>query len=118
MADLEKGLNPPELVFQAPTTNEDGSPIVGDLSYMLYRADDEASLVRDPANQYLTLPANLNQRADGAYVLQFPHFAPGRHVIALTAIDIDGDESRLSNTMGFERSSPGVQPSPPVFLDA
>ena len=116
MADIEKGNNPPELVFQAPTTNVDGSPIDGELTYTIYRLADE----NDPssAQEYLVLPPNLNQRQDGAYVLQFPGFVAGRHVIAMTATDIDGDESALSNTLGFTRTAVGVPPNPPAFLDA
>ena len=37
MADIEKGKNPENLRWQAPTENVDGSAISGPLSYNLYR---------------------------------------------------------------------------------
>ena len=116
MADIEKGLNPADFVFRAPTQNVDGSPIDGTLTYTIYRLSDE----NDPASAqpYLVLPPSLNQRQDGAYVVQLPDFVAGRHVIALTASDLDGDESALSNTLGFTQTAVGVAPSPPAFLDA
>ena len=115
MADIEKGLNPAEFKFWAPTQNVDGTPVDGPLTYKVYRFGDEA----DPgtAQEYITLPPDLNQDVDGAYIVPLPQFVAGRHVIALTASDIDGDESALSNTLGFTKTAVGVPPSPPVLSD-
>jgi len=111
MASVEKGVNPESISWQAPTQNTDGSPVKGPLTYNLYRADNEADLVRDPANYFLALPGSLNP--DGNYEAALPDFPEGRHVIALTAVDIDGDESELSNDLGFRI---GIAPNAPVLL--
>jgi len=111
MADVEKGLNPADFVMQPPTQNVDGTAIDGDLTYKIYRLGDENDL--STAIEYLTLPPSLNQEADGTYIIQLPQFVAGRHVIAMTASDIDGDESALSNTLGFTRTAVGVPPEAP-----
>jgi len=114
MADIEKGINPSDFSFTAPTANVDGSPIDGPLTYTVYRYGDE----NDPgsAQEYISLPPGLVPEASGDYVVQLPAFVAGRHVISLTATDIDGDESALSNTLGFTKTAVGVPPSPPVLL--
>lgn len=109
MADIEKGKNPQNFKFQAPTENVDGSPISGPLVYKVYRADNET----DPLVEYLTLPSSLNQDVDGNYVVPVEDFSEGRHVIALTATDAEGDESGFSNTLGF---SIAVAPKAPTIL--
>ena len=112
MADIEKGTNPEEnLTWQAPIENTDGSPVKGPLTYNLYRADDEASLVRSPTALFMALPGQLN--VDGLYEAPLPDFPEGRHVIALTAVDVQGDESELSNTVGFRI---GVAPLAPLIV--
>lgn len=112
MADIEKGTNPAEpLVWQAPTENTDGTPVKGPLTYNLYRAGTEAALVKSPETLFMALPGQLN--VDGRYEAPLPDFPEGRHVIALTAVDIEGDESELSNTVGFRI---GVAPLAPVIV--
>ena len=111
MADIEKGLNPAEYSFQAPTENVDGSPVSGPLTYNVYRKELESDPFGDP---YLTLPPGLVE-VDGRYTVQIDNFVPGRHVIALTATDIDLEESDFSNTLGF-RITDGIAPQPPLLL--
>lgn len=98
MADIEQGVNPGNLRWQPPTENTDGSPIRGALSYNLYRADDVAGLAS--AAVYFVVVGAL--QTDGTYVAPVDNFAEGRHVIAMTAVDEQGDESTRSNTLGFE----------------
>lgn len=109
MADIEKGKNPANFKFQAPTQNVDGSPITQSLLYKVYRVDEDGL---NPV-EFLTLPASLNQDVDGNYIVQIENFPEGRSVIAMTATDEDGDESGLSNTLGF---SIAVAPRPPLLL--
>lgn len=112
MADIDKGVNPTApLVWEAPTQNVDGSPVKGPLTYNLYRADTEAALVKSPDTLFMALPGQLNP--DGRYEAPLPLFPEGEHVIALTAVDTDGDESALSNTLGFRI---GIAPKAPVIV--
>ena len=60
---------------------------------------------------FMALPGQLN--VDGLYEAPLPDFPEGRHVIALTAVDVEGDESELSNTVGFRI---GVAPLAPVIV--
>lgn len=109
MADIEKGKNPTNFKFQAPTKNVDGSPVSGPLTYIVYQTDEDGN---NPI-QYVALPPSLNQDVDGNYIVPIENFAEGRWVIALTATDSEGDESGLSNTLGF---SIAVAPLPPLLL--
>jgi hypothetical protein len=95
MADVEKGKNPENLVWQAPTENVDGSPISGPLSYNLYR--------KDAAGEWQFFYVIVGE-------LDFPE---GSHEIVLTAVDAEGDESAYSNSMGF---TIGVAPKAPVIV--
>ena len=110
MADIEKGKNPANFKFEAPTENVDGSPITQALTYRVYRKDDDAG---EFADVFLALPSSLNQDVDGKYVVPIESFPEGRSVIALTATDEDGDESGYSNTVGF---SIAVAPRAPVLF--
>ena len=114
MADIERGDNPKFLSWHAPTENVDGTPITGPLVYNLYRADNEDLISSMPSLHY-SMPGTL--QPEGHYRAPLEQFAPGRHVIALTAVDADGDESAFSNTLGFTITV-GVDPRPPVLLDA
>lgn len=109
MADVEKGRNPANFSFQAPAENVDGSAISGPLLYKLYRKDSDAEAF--PSIEYLALAPSLNP--DGTYTAPIENFVEGRHVIALTATDAEGDESAYSNTLGF---SINVAPNPPLLL--
>jgi hypothetical protein len=112
MADVEKGVNPQDFGWAAPTKNVDGSDIVGALNYNVYRANDAASL--DVAlGPFYTVVGTL--QTDGTYRAPLDQFPGGRHVIALTAVDTDGDESSFSNSLGFEVSEVGVAPNPPLL---
>ena len=111
MAAIEKGINPANFKFRAPTENVDGSPVTQSLTYAVYTYDEnEQNPVR-----YLDLPPTLNQDVDGAYVVPIEDFPVGRTVIALTATDEDGEESAFSQTLGF-RLTDGVAPNPPLLL--
>jgi hypothetical protein len=112
LADVEKGLNPEDFGWAAPTKNVDGSDITSLLNYNVYRADDEASL-STALGPFYTVVGTL--QTDGTYRAPLDQFPGGRHVIALTAVDAEGDESSFSNTLGFEVSEVGVPPSPPVL---
>jgi len=107
MADIEKGKNPDNLRWQAPTENIDGSPISGPLSYNLYR--------KDPSEQdysfFFVIVGAL--QADGTYEAPLENFPEGSHEIVLTAVDAEGDESAYSNSVGF---TIGVAPNAPVLL--
>ncbi len=110
MADIEKGNNPADYSFQAPTENVDGTPVTGPLTYSVYRKSaDGDSFGTIP---YLALPPSLVEVA-GRYTVPIENFVEGRHIIALTATDADGDESAFSNTLGF---SINVAPNPPLLL--
>lgn len=112
MADLDWGVNPDKpLKWQAPTENVDGTPVKGPLTYNLYRAETDAALVKSEETLFMSLPGTLNP--DGYFEAPLPNFPEGDHVIALTAIDIDGDESALSNTVGFRI---GIAPRAPVIV--
>ena len=113
MADIESGTNPPNIHWQPPTTNTDGSAIVSPLNYNLYRASTEAGLVKDPANLFFVVVGTL--QGDGTYLAPITGFPEGRHVVALTAVDDGGDESALSNSMGFTISD-GIEPEAPLLL--
>jgi len=113
VADIEKGENPGTFEWRAPSENTDGSPIIQDLSYQLYRAPSDT----DPLTPFYMVVGSL-QREDpvtGAPIYEAPldEFPEGRSVIALTAIDEDGDESALSNTMGF---TVVIRPAAPLLL--
>ena len=107
MADLEKGKNPANLRWQAPTENVDGSPISGPLSYNLYR--------RTPGDTEYTMFFVVvgDLQTDGTYVAPVENFPEGSHEIVLTAVDAEGDESAYSNSLGF---TIGVAPRAPVLL--
>ena len=109
MPDIEKGKNPANFKFQAPTLNVDGTPVVGSLLYTVYQTDEDGN----SPTAYMQLPSSLNQDVDGSYIVPIENFAEGRWVIALTATDEQDDESGLSNTLGF---SIGVAPQPPLLL--
>lgn len=111
MADLEKGVNPDSFTFQAPTKNVDDSNITAGLNINLYRAPDEASLVRDVQFLFYVVVADMNP--GDTMVAPINQFPEGRHVCALTAVDKDGDESQFSQTFGFEIR---VGPNPPTIL--
>ena len=107
MADIEKGKNPQNFKFVAPTENVDGSPISSGLVYKVYRE------VGSDFEEFVTLPPSLNQDVDGNYIVPVENFPEGRSVIAMTATDGDGDESGFSNTVGF---SIAVAPKAPILL--
>ena len=109
MADIEKGKNPANFKFQAPTENVDGSPVDGPLTYTVYQTDEDGT---NP-QAVMQLPPSLNQDVDGNYIVPIENFVEGRWVIALTATDVQGDESGLSNTLGF---SIAVAPKAPLLL--
>ena len=111
MADIDKGLNPENFSWVPPTSNVDGSPISGPLSYRVYRGDSDDMLAARPISFYIVVGA---LQEDGTYVAPLSEFPPGKHVIALTAIDAEGDESAFSNTMAFSISDK-VPPRPPVI---
>lgn len=109
MADIEKGINPADFSWQAPTSNVDGSVINGPLNYNLYRSSTE---VVNPDTDFFYVVVGTLQ-SDGRYTAPLTDFPEGRHVIALTAVDADGDESALSNTLGFRV---GIAPNAPTLL--
>lgn len=108
MADLERGENPGVLRWEAPTVNVDGSPINGPLSYNLYRSADESI---DSGDLFYVVVGEL--QPDGSYEAPLNQMPEGRSVVALTAVDADGDESAFSNTMGF---TVRIIPNPPVLV--
>lgn len=107
MADIEKGKNPENLGWRAPTENIDGSPISGPLSYNLYRRDPGAT----DYEFFFVIVGDL--QPDGSYVAPISDFPEGSHEIVLTAVDVEGDESAFSNSVGF---TIGVAPKAPVLL--
>jgi hypothetical protein len=109
MADIERGTNPGSFRWQAPTENTDGSPITEALNYNLYRADDADGLAAAPV--YYAVVGEL--QSEGVYEAPLNDFPEGRHVIALTAVDEGGDESALSNSLGFTIAR---VPEAPVLL--
>ena len=111
MANLELGANPANLKWRAPTENVDGTPIQGPLNYNLYRSDSEP--VSKASGVFFVLVGTL--QADGTYEAPLGQFPGGRNVIAITAVDAEGDESELSNDAGFYISD-GVAPRPPVLI--
>lgn len=116
MADIEKGINPDNFRWRAPVQNVDGSAITSALDYNLYRAETEAGLEGQTTPYFVVVGALVDQDPDtGADIYEAPieNFPEGRHVIALTAVDADGDESALSNTLGFEID---VVPQAPFLL--
>lgn len=110
MADIEKGTNPGTFSWRAPTENVDGTPIDGQLNYRLYRRSDEQP--HTPDDFFYVVVGAL--QPDGWYEAPLDQMPEGRNVIALTAVDEDGDESGFSNTLGFTVST---APNPPVLLD-
>lgn len=98
MADIEKGENPPNFEWTAPTTNVDGSAINGPLNYRMYRREDDDPMTAE--DLFFEVVGTLQE--GGVYQAPFPSMPDGRNVIALTAVDADGDESAFSNTLGFE----------------
>ena len=111
MADIERGINPENFKFFAPTENVDGTPVTQNLTYAVYIYDENET---NPT-RFLDLPSTLNTDVDGAFIVPIEDFPVGRTVLALTATDEDGDESAFSQTLGF-RISDGVAPNPPVLL--
>ena len=109
MADVEKGKNPTDFSWTAPTENVDGSPVNGPLNYNLYRSDSEAITKSD---FFYVVVGTLQQ--DGTYRAPLDQFPEGRNVIVLTAVDADGDESAFSNSLGFSVTD-GLVPRPPVL---
>jgi hypothetical protein len=105
MADVEKGKNPENLVWQAPTENVDGSPISGPLSYNLYR--------KDAAGEWQFFYVIVGELQGDRYVAPLQDFPEGSHEIVLTAVDAEGDESAYSNSMGF---TIGVAPKAPAIV--
>ena len=108
MASVERGTNPTSFSWQPPTENTDGTPVKGPLSYNVYRSDTDV-VTREAV--FFVVVGTL--QGDGSYTAPIADFPEGRHVIALTAVDTDGDESELSNTLGFRI---GVSPLPPTLL--
>ncbi len=107
MADIEKGKNPANLEWFAPTENVDGSPLSGPLSYNLYRKDPGDS-------EYTFFYVVVGElQPDGRYVAPLQSFPEGSHEIVMTAVDAEGDESGYSNSVGF---TIGVAPKAPVLL--
>lgn len=81
--------------WQAPTENVDGSPLTDLAAYRVYYG--EAS--RDYSETIdITDPALLNY--------DFTPTVPGIYFIAMTAIDIDGNESAYSNEITKEEVNP------------
>lgn len=111
MADIELGLNPTSLRWQAPTENVDGTPVNGPLNYNLYRRDPS---VQDDAfvNVYVVVG---ELQTDGTYTAPIENLASGEHEVALTAVDADGIESDFSNSVGFRLAA---VPQAPVLLAA
>lgn len=119
MADIERGTNPESFRFRAPVSDTEGNPVNGPLTYNLYRGDSDTAVDLEQ-EVYLVLPPDIavveEDPVNGdIYEVPLPDFVEGRHVIALTAVDADGDESVKSNTLGFRI---GVAPEAPVFLDS
>ena len=112
MADLERGANPPDFSFFAPTEDVDGGPVDGPLTYNVYRKGSDTEAF--PATAYVQLPPTLVLE-NGAYVVPVEGFVDGRHIIALTAVDANDEESAFSQTLGFTISD-GIPPNPPVLL--
>ena len=106
MADIDKGKNPENLEWIAPTENVDGSPISGPLSYNLYRKEPGAA-------DYQFFYVIVGELQGDKYVAPLQNFPEGSHEIVLTAVDTEGDESAYSNSMGF---IVGVAPKAPVLL--
>ena len=107
MADINKGKNPENFSFQAPTQNVDGSPVSGPLSYNLYRSDADLN----DYQLFFVVVGTL--QTDGSYLVPIENFPEGSHDIVLTAVDTEGDESAFSNSLGF---TIGVAPQAPVIL--
>jgi len=111
MPDIDRGINPEDFSWTPPTENVDGTPVNGPLNYRLYRrADDQP---HTPDDFFFEVVGTL--QPEGHYVAQLTNFPPGASVIAMTAVDADGDESAFSNTMGFALTN-GILPSPPTIL--
>jgi len=110
VANIEKGVNPGTVRWTAPTENVDGTPVNGPLNYNLYRSDNE-NISKETDFFYIVVGTLVGENQ---YEAPLDNFPDGRNVIALTAIDIDGDESALSNTVGFTVTD-GVAPLPPVL---
>jgi hypothetical protein len=111
MADIEKGINPTTFSWQPPITNVDGSPVNGPLNYNVYTSDTDT--VSKATGVFYVVVGTL--QTDGSYTAPLDQFPDGRNVLALTAVDAEGDESGLSNTLGFTITD-GVAPRPPVLL--
>ena len=108
---IELGLNPPVLKWEAPTENVDGSQIKGPLSYNVYRT--EFGSVLGPENVFFNVVGDL--QPDGKYTLPTGQFPLGTHVVVLTAVDTEGDESDYSNAVVFTITDE-IPPRPPVML--
>lgn len=103
---IDKGKNPSNINWEAPTENVDGSAISGPLNYNLYRkAPEEIDY-----EFYFVVVGSLQE--DGTYVAPLSDFPEGSHEVVLTAVDSEGDESGYSNSIGF---TIGVAPRPPVL---
>jgi len=101
-------LNPTKITWEAPTSNTDGSPIVGDLAYRLYV----------DGSGFADFPGALNP--DGKYeaditVMGLPD---GASTLTLAAFYVDKPELISDPSNGIDIVLGVARPNPPTGLDA
>ena len=103
----QDGLPKTQLKWTAPTTNTDGSDIVGGLTYNLYLWDAGV------AGAILSFPGSLNPDGQYGFPLdQIAAFDTDRvYDLSLTAVDDDGDESDHSNHTEVTRAMAPLAPT-------
>lgn len=95
----------PELTIQAPTAYVSGAPLpLSELAeYRLYCNGEPAPLAR-------IAPTG----PETAWQADYGQLPPGQHTCQATAVDMAGDESGLSNAVGFTVAPDA--PAPPVLI--
>lgn len=104
-------VNPTNLMWKAPTTNNDGTPIQYELSYELGIENDIGEIV-----PYVTVVGSLRETEDYVAPISDMGFSNGVHNVAIRAMAKD-DPSRVSvwsDVVSFTISD--EIPNPPLGL--
>lgn len=104
-------INPKNLIWQAPTTNIDGTPIQYELSYELGVVQSDGSIT-----PHVTVVGSLRESEDYIAPLSDMNFSQGEHVVALRSMAADEPSrvSEWSEQVGFIISD--EIPKPPLAL--